>query len=178
MQAIAIGPIKYVTHDTMPGGSGILRCNVSYILRRQVDHGRASPTIWTGGTGMVRNCDLSGLDISILFSALRRRARRRMFERESIIMEEYCHRLRDTRLHLSVVAFTKFLLLASSLFSPPFSFCSFFLYTDSRNFIINFCYQSSSNSSRATSDVINLKKIINSNFSKTRRAFCLWESSD
>lgn len=56
VQPIAIGPIKYVTHDTIryektvfyhtPPG---VRATFSYIRRRQVDHGGASPTIWTDG---------------------------------------------------------------------------------------------------------------------------------
>lgn len=57
VQPIAIGPIKYVTHDTIRYDweeryfhySSWCARYVSYILRRQVDHGRASPTIWTGG---------------------------------------------------------------------------------------------------------------------------------
>lgn len=130
MRPIAIGPIKYVTHDTMPAGSGILRCNVSYILRRQLDHGETSPTIWTGETGMVRNCDLSVADISIFFNVLRR-GLAAPFESEKSIIMEYAGRDRPRpalglsvrRFHLSGVAFCE----VSAFFLPFFPVLSFLL---------------------------------------------------
>lgn len=61
--------------------------NVSHILRRQVDHGGASPTIWTGGRMDGANGGPGELiyrdDTSILLAYILRRAldrRRRMRE--------------------------------------------------------------------------------------------------
>lgn len=195
MRPIAIGPIKYVTHDTMPAGSGILRCNVSYILRRQVDHGGTSPTIWTGEMGMVRNCDLSVADISILLPITTRGTVGCLKVRNQLLWSMSAVTGRRRALYKTLPSFRhcfprSFYLFSPSLpraflftpflffffFSLPFFSFSFFFIHRTRETLLSTFVIKVPNSSRATGDAINLKKIINSNFSKTRRAFCRWKS--
>lgn len=148
--------------------------------------GGTSPTIWTGERewlGIVIYRD----DISILLAYFTARGARRACEGEkSIIMEYSYYAPRKTppffrRCFREVLPFFPLFPFLFS-FSLPVSFLSFFslfffLIHRTRETLLSTFVIKVPNSSRAAGDTINLKKIINSNFSKTSRAFCPWKSS-
>lgn len=170
MQPIAIESIKYVTHVTQyrPGKrySKPIARKVSYILPATGgSRSSISDNLDTDERENGLGIDLSGRYINS-FSVLRGAFHpRRRNARNQLLWSTRCGFLRC--FHFSGVALAKFLLFFFSLF-----FLSFFFI---HRTLAKLYYQlllSKFPTHLATGDAINLKKIINSNFSKTSGTFC------